>query len=79
MAAENTNTTTNDTNVFNESIYFIEPQTDPELTNCHGFELKSELKVPKSDITYTREKARFTRLPLDRANFLKLSIIRLSD
>ena len=47
MAAENTNTTTNDTNVFNESIYFIEPQTDPELTNCHGFELKSELEVPK--------------------------------
>ena len=40
-------TTSNETSAFNQnnSIYFIEPQTDPELIDCHGFELKTELQV----------------------------------
>ena len=40
-------TTSNETSAFNQnnSIYFIEPQTDPELKDCHGFELKTELQV----------------------------------
>ena len=39
------NSTSNRTSSFNDTIYFIEPQTNPELQNCHGFELKSELEV----------------------------------
>jgi len=39
-------TTSNETSAFNQnnSIYFIEPQTDPELIDCHGIELKTELQ-----------------------------------